>query len=35
MVDDHTLEKKYHTLEKDFVSGDILFPECDMFSLVW
>jgi len=28
-----TLWKKNITL--DFVSGDILFPECDIFSLVW
>jgi hypothetical protein len=28
-----TLGKKNTTL--DFVSGDILFPECDIFSLVW
>ena len=32
MVDDHTLEKISHS---GFVSGDILFPECDIFSLVW
>jgi hypothetical protein len=40
MVDYHT-RKKYHTLEKEYhprrswVSGDILFPECDIFTRVW
>jgi hypothetical protein len=39
MVDDHTLEKISHSGKRispeTFVSGDILFPECDIFSLVW
>jgi hypothetical protein len=39
MVDYHTREK-YHTLEKEYftrdeVEGDILFPDCDIFSRVW
>jgi hypothetical protein len=39
MVDDHTLEKSITLWKKnitlDFFSGDILFPECDIFPLVW
>jgi hypothetical protein len=34
MVDYHTREKISHS-GKRFVSGDILFPECDIFSRVW
>ena len=39
IVDDHTRGEISHSgkknITRDEVEGDILFPECDIFSLVW